>query len=367
MVLLLFYASISIVFSFLCSIWEAVLLSITPSFVNRELQAGTSLGASLQEFKEDIDRPLSAILTLNTIAHTVGAILVGKRAAEIFDTGFSFLSIPMETIVAILMTLAILLLSEIIPKTLGANNWRNLAGFTVKSLKFIIFILTPFIWMSMQITKRLKSKDVKSVLSRADFLAMANLGKQSGALKENESAIIENLLHLNKLKAKDIMTPRTMITMADQNMTLGEFYESHNKMPPFSRIPIYNENRDHITGLILKTEVLGGMLEGRAEEKLESIKRPLVFVNDNKELGQLFEFLSRNKSHISAVTDEYGSVIGLVSLEDLFETILGFEIMDESDNIADLQQFARKKWKERAKKMGLLVEPENDGGEEQPL
>lgn len=360
MALLLFYASISIVFSFLCSIWEAVLLSITPSFVNREVQEGTQLGADLQEFKKDIDRPLSAILTLNTIAHTVGAILVGKQAAAEFGSGHSILGIPTESIVAVVMTLLILLLSEIIPKTIGANNWRNLAGFTVKSLKFIIFILTPFIWMSMQITKRMKSKDVKSVLSRADFLAMASLGKKSGALKENESAIIENLLHLNKLKAKDIMTPRTMMMMTDENMTLGEFYESQNKMPPFSRIPIYNENRDDITGFILKTEVLGGMLEGKQDEKLASIKRKLVLVNDNKELGQLFEFLSRNKSHISAVTDEYGSVIGLVTLEDLFETILGFEIMDESDNIADLQQFARKKWEERAKKMGLVVNPEDD-------
>lgn len=361
MTLLIIFFLISIVFSFLCSIWEAVLLSITPSFVNGEVEKGTKLGKDLQEFKADIDRPLSAILTLNTIAHTVGAIMVGAQAGKVFDTSNSFnvlgFEISMETVIAAVMTLAILILSEIIPKTLGANYWRNLAGFTVKSLKFIILLLTPLIWVSMLITKNLKSKDVKSVLSRADFLAMASLGKKSGALKENESAIIENLLHLNKLKAKDIMTPRTMMVMADQNMTLEEFYESQNKMPPFSRIPIYNENRDDITGFILKTEVLTGMLEGRANNKLDSIKRSLSIVNDNKELGQLFEFLSKNKSHISAVSDEYGSIIGLVTLEDLFETILGFEIMDESDNIADLQQFARKKWEDRAKKMGLLVEP----------
>ena len=292
MTLLILFFCLSIVFSFLCSIWEAVLLSITPSFVNRENEEGTKLGKSLQEFKKDIDRPLSAILTLNTIAHTVGAIGVGAQAGKVFEATSSVsilgFSISMESIIATLMTLAILILSEIIPKTLGANYWRSLAGFTVRSLKFIIIILTPLIWLSMLITKNLKSKDVKSVFSRADFLAMASLGKKSGALKENESAIIENLLHLNKLKAKDIMTPRTMMFMADQNMTLAEFYDSRDTMPPFSRIPIYDENRDDIKGFILKNEVLVGMLEDRKNDKLESIKRPLVIVNDNKELPHLF-------------------------------------------------------------------------------
>ncbi len=364
MTLLIVYFTIAIFISFLCSIWEAVLLSITPSFVNRQLEEGTSLGGDLQTFKKDIDRPLSAILTLNTIAHTVGAIMVGAQASKVFDTatsvsflGFKF---TVESIIAAVMTLAILVLSEIIPKTLGANYWRKLVGPTVSVLKVIIFILTPFIWLSMLITKNLKSKDVKSVFSRADFLAMASLGKKSGALKENESAIIENLLHLNKLKAKDIMTPRTMMFMADQNMTLAEFYGSRKTMPPFSRIPIYDDDRDDIKGIILKNEVLTAMLEGRKDEKLQSIGRPLAIVNENKELPHLFEFLSKNRSHIAAVSDEYGSIVGLVTLEDLFETILGFEIMDESDNIPDLQYYARKKWEERAKKMGLLEEPTDE-------
>ncbi len=368
MPLLIVFFVVSIVFSFLCSIWEAVLLSITPSFVNRQVEEGTQLGKSLQKFKEDIDRPLSAILTLNTIAHTVGAIGVGAQAGEVFGENSipifnGWWSLSYESLIAAGMTLAILILSEIIPKTLGANYWRKLAGFTVRSLKIVIFILSPLIWLSMLITKNLKSKDVKSVFSRADFLAMASLGKKSGALKENESAIIENLLHLNKLKAKDIMTPRTMMFMADQNMTLGEFYESRDKMPPFSRIPVYDDDQDNLTGIILKNEVLIGMLEGRKENKLESIKRPLAIVNENRELPHLFEFLSKNRSHIAVVSDEYGSTVGLVTLEDLFETILGFEIMDESDHIPDLQLYARKKWEERAKKMGLLVKPVDEENE----
>ena len=365
MTLLLIFFFFTITASFTCSIMEAVLLSITPSFVNRQVEEGTKLGKTLKSFKKDIDRPLSAILTLNTFANTAGAIGVGSQADAMFGST-PFLSIfgypiSVEFLTATVLTLCILIFSEIIPKTLGANYWRNLAAPTVAVLKTIIFILTPFIWLSMLITKNLKSKEVESVFSRADFLAMASLGKKSGALKENESAIIENLLHLNKLKAKDIMTPRTMMFMADQNMTLEEFYESRAKMPPFSRIPIYDDDRDDIKGIILKTEILTGMLEGRKKDKLEDIRRPLAIVNENKELPHLFEFLSKNRSHIAAVSDEYGSTVGLVTLEDLFETILGFEIMDESDNIPDLQHYARKKWEERAKKMGLLDEPEEGG------
>ncbi|HHM21251.1 MAG TPA: DUF21 domain-containing protein, partial [Bacteroidetes bacterium] len=278
MTLLITFFILSIVFSFLCSIWEAVLLSITPSFVGRQVEEGTQLGKTLQRFKEDIDRPLSAILTLNTIAHTVGAIGVGSQASKVFGSHtFRLLGwdLSYESLIAAGMTLAILILSEIIPKTLGATYWRSLATFTVKSLKAIIFFLAPFIWLSMLITKNLKSKDVESVFSRADFLAMANLGKKSGVLQERESAIIENLLHLHQLKAKDIMTPRTMMVMANENLTLEEFYQSGGKMPPFSRIPVYNENRDDITGFILKTEVLTGLLEGRGKNKLTSIRRPL--------------------------------------------------------------------------------------------
>ncbi len=357
MTLLILFFVISISFSFLCSIWEAVLLSITPAFVNREVEEGTRLGKSLQSFKQDIDRPLSAILTLNTIAHTVGAMGVGAQAQLLFDetTPFNILGLELtvESVIAALMTLAILILSEIIPKTLGANYWNSLAGFTVRSLKILLFILKPFIWLSMLITKNLKSKDVKSVFSRADFLAMASLGKKSGALKENEMAIIQNLLHLNELSAKDIMTPRTMMFIANENNTLKELYESEVKIS-FSRIPIFGEDQDNLTGFVLKNEVFKGMLEGHGDTALKTIKRELAIVNDNKKLPQLFDFLSKHRSHIAAVSDEYGGVIGLVTLEDLFETILGFEIMDESDSIPDLQHYARKKWEERAKKIGLL-------------
>ena len=210
MALLIFFFVLSILFSFLCSIWEAVLLSITPSFIGRKVREGSQLGADLEVFKEDIDRPLSAILTLNTIAHTVGAIGVGAQAANVFDGPSLIPGVPTETIIASVMTLAILILSEIIPKTIGANMWESLAGFTVKSLKILLFILAPFVWVSQLITKNLKRDKEKSVFSKADLAAMTHAGEESGLLAQSESTIIKNLLRFEEVSVRDIMTPRTV-------------------------------------------------------------------------------------------------------------------------------------------------------------
>ena len=215
MTLLIVFFIISISFSFLCSIWEAVLLSITPSYVQQKVTEGGSIGKSLQEFKKEIDRPLSAILSLNTIAHTVGAIGVGAQAGKVFgganSLNLGLLELSYETIIAGVMTLAILVLSEIIPKTLGANYWRRLVPFTVRSLKIIMFLLGILVWLSQAITKRLKNNKGESVLSRADFAAMASLGKDSGALQARESSIIDNLLKFETVTEKDIRTPRTLM------------------------------------------------------------------------------------------------------------------------------------------------------------
>lgn len=203
---LIIFFLLSIGFSFLCSILEAVLLSITPSYINSEVSKGTSTGKTLQEYKEDIDKPLSAILTLNTIAHTVGAIGVGSVAGKIFadkDISLGFMNLSYESLVAGIMTLAILILSEIIPKTIGANNWKSLAPFTISTLKILLFLLAPFVWVSQLITKRLKSDKHKSVLSRSDILAITAAGGESGALKANESTIINNLLSFEKQTVRD--------------------------------------------------------------------------------------------------------------------------------------------------------------------
>lgn len=356
MTLLLVFFIVSITFSFLCSLLEAVLLSITPTYVNREKQAGTRLGRDLVAFKQDIDRPLSAILSLNTAAHTVGAMGVGAQAGKLFGTNEIDLGVTQlsyESIIAAAMTLAILVLSEIIPKTLGANLWETLTPFTVRSLRIMVLVLAPLVWMSQAITKNLKKDKNKSVFSRADFAAMAQAGEESGALLENESRIIKNLLRFATIQAKDIMTPRTVMLAADASMTLEAFRDAHQPLR-FSRIPIYDNNRDNIIGFVLKDDVLEALIEEGGSRKLLDLKKKILVVPRFKPLPDLFDTLARGHTHIAIVVDEYGSVNGLVTMEDVVETLLGLEIMDETDVVADLQQLARQRWEERAKKVGIL-------------
>lgn len=357
--LLLFFA-MSILFSFLCSIWEAVLLSITPSFVEVTYKQGTKTGQLLKSFKEDIDRPLSAILTLNTIAHTVGAIGVGSQAGKMYGDqnmilgGFE-LPFSVEAFVGAAMTLAILILSEIIPKTLGANNWKQLSGFTVNSLNIVIFALYPLVWLSQLITKSMKKDKDKSVLSRADFSAMAEIGEKEGIFRSNESRIIHNLLRLNTIRTKDVMTPRTVVKAANQERTIQEFYDKNEKLQ-FSRIPVFAESKDHINGFVLKDEILSSIIKDNGEAPLRDIMREILIINEQVPLPDLFNQLMEKREHIALVVDEFGGMAGIVTMEDVIETLLGIEIVDEQDNIEDMQLLARKNWEKRAKVLGLLEE-----------
>lgn len=352
MILLTVFFFLSIIFSFLCSIWEAVLLSITPSYVSRQEQEGSSIANLLKEYKKDIDRPLSAILTLNTIAHTVGAIGVGAQAGAVFGEN-DFYGLSYESIIAGLMTLAILILSEIIPKTIGANNWKSLAPFTLKSIKFLLWILAPLVWVSQLITKSMKNEKGKSVLSRADFSAMTSVAEQSGEIQKSESRIIKNLIHLNELVVKDIMTPRTVVKMADETLTVRAFFNENENLN-FSRIPIYKDKEDFITGMVLKDDILKALAQDNDDITLSSLKIDVNIVKDDLALPSLFDKLVAEKTHLVVVVDSYGSLVGIVSMEDMLETILGLEITDESDKVANLQSLARKNWEERAKKLGLI-------------
>lgn len=364
MFLLFVFASISIVFSFLCSVWEAVLLSITPAYTELKLKEGGFVGKKLKEFKENIDRPLSAILTLNTVAHTVGAMGVGAQAAMYFkDSTFKLnlgvTTIGMEAIVAVVMTLAILYLSEIFPKTIGANNWRRYAPFTVRSLNIIIKILYPLVWFSQLITKFLKNDKNKSVLSRADFTAMTDIAEKGGELKKNESKIIRNLLGFNKILAKDVMTPRTVVVAADETTTIRSFYEE-NKNLRFSRVPLFEGSKDHITGYFLKDQLLASLIEKKDNEPLSSIRRELIVVNDKYPIPDLFNQFMEKREHIALVVGDFGGMSGIASLEDVIETLLGLEIVDEYDGTEDMQTLARQKWEKRAKKLGLVEDKTNE-------
>lgn len=346
--LLIVFLLVSIVFSFLCSVWEAVLLSITPSFTQMRIQEGGELGATLQSFKENIDRPLAAILTLNTIAHTAGAIGVGAQASKIWGT-----SIMATAVVPVLMTLAILILSEIIPKTIGANYWQELAGFTVKCLRFVMWVLAPLVYVSQIITKALKKDKDASVLSRADFGAMAELGTQQGVFDEGESNILRSLLRFNTIFAKNVMTPRTVMIASDQHDTIRQFHDAHPHLR-FSRIPVYETSPDHITGYVLKDTVLRQLVEGHGDQPLSSIRLDVTAVKEDFPIPDLFSHFTSNSEQIAVVLDEFGGTAGLVTMEDVIETLLGLEIVDEQDKATDMQALARKQWEERALSVGLI-------------
>ncbi|MGB1311177.1 MAG: CNNM domain-containing protein [Leucothrix sp.] len=349
--LLILFFLIALLFSFLCSLWEAVLLSITPSYAQIKLKEGTSIGKQLQVFKQNVDQPLAAILTLNTIAHTVGALGVGSQAAQIWAD-----SNPIITgfIVPAGMTLAILVFSELIPKTLGANYWKQLCNFTVKSLVLLIKALYPLVWFSQLLTKMLKKDKGAAVFTRSDFLAMTELGEQEGVFEQTESHLLNNLLQFNTVRVSDVMTPRTVVVNVAENKTIAEFYEA-NQTLRFSRIPVYEkDHQDHIQGFILKTELLQKMLSNEGDQPVSSIMRPISMVKEDYPIPDLFNDFLEKSEHIAVVVDEFGGMDGIVTMEDVIETMLGKEIIDEMDNTEDMRELARLRWKKRAEKIGLI-------------
>ena len=363
--LLVFYAVISIFFSFLCSILEAVLLSITPTFLNLKKKEGKSYADNLEILKKDVDRPLIAILTLNTIAHTVGAILVGVQAkvayAELYGTdrrsilGIEFTEDIMVGVVSTIMTILILVASEIIPKTIGATYWKQLANFTSTALNILIFPLkwSGILWILQLTTKLIGGKGHGSVLSREGFAAMAEIAHEEGVFEESESKVIKNLLNFKDVQAKDVMTPRTVMKTENETTTVETFFNANSNIR-FSRIPIYTDDSDNIIGLVLKDDVFKEMAFGNGNKLLSELKRNIIIVNRSLPIPKLFEQLVESRNHMALVVDEYGSVSGLVTMEDVIETLLGLEIMDESDNVSDLQLLARKSWETRAKRLGII-------------
>ena len=366
--LLILFAVVSIFFSFLCSILEAVLLSVTPTYINLKKKEGKAFANGLEELKKDVDKPLIAILTLNTVAHTVGAILVGVQAkaayAELYGNtqrsilGIEFTEDLMVGVVSTIMTILILVASEIIPKTIGATYWKQLTKFTTRTLKAMVWALkwTGLLWLLQLFTKLIGSKNHHgSVLSREDFTAMADIAEEEGVFQKSESNVIKNLLKFDEILAKDIMTPRTVLKTASENETIRAFFEANPKMR-HSRIPIFAESQDSITGFVLKDTVMEEIINENGEQPLSSIRRDILIIERNTPIPKVFETFISKREHIALVVDEYGSLSGLVSMEDVIETLLGLEIMDESDHVADLQQLARKNWENRAKRNGLLDE-----------
>ncbi len=348
-VLLITYILLALVFSFLCSIAEAVLLSTTPSYIAGLQNKTPKIAALLKQLKQDnVDKSLAAILTLNTIAHTVGALGSGSKATVVFgNTWFGLFSA--------IMTLMILFLSEIIPKTIGAVYWRSLAGITARFVKGLIWVLYPLIWISEALTRFISRNKNIHVFSREEFVAMAEFGESSGNIDPRESRIIRNLFRLSSLMASDIMTPRTVISALPKDSTVNEALDT-KPVVTFSRLPIYGKDLDHITGFILKDDLLLSKARDFGDVKIETLKRDIYTVPDSMPLSELLEFLLDERQHIALVVGEYGGTKGLVTIEDVVETLLGMEIVDEMDRVEDMRALARQQWEKRAKAIELQRE-----------
>jgi len=356
MTLLIVYAVFSIFFSFLCSILEAALLSFTPTYLKLKTQEGKGYAQTLTGFKKDIDKPLIAILTLNTIAHTVGAILVGVQAESLaYDV--EILGVNIVGIVSALMTLLILVVSEIIPKTIGATHWKKLGGFTAFFLNVIIFPLkyTGILWL-LTLTTRLIGKSAHvGTMSREEFIVITDTAEQEGVFEENESAVIKNLLVFKFVMAKNVMTPFSVVVAEDESVTLSQFHDT-NKNLRFSRIPVYKDKSHNITGFVLRDDILEEIVEERGNKMLRDVKRDITMIQSETPIPHLFDTFIKQRAHIALVVDEFGNTIGVVTMEDIIETLLGLEIMDESDAIEDMQEQARKNWERRAKRMGIEIQ-----------
>ena len=327
--------------------WEASLLTMPPSYVEARAQEGDETGILLKKFKTDVDRPLSAILTLNTLAHTVGAIGVGAQATNVWPGNTTITGL----VVPAVMTVAILILSEIIPKTLGATYWKQLSGFTAKSLVVIIFALKPLVWLSQQITKLLKGKGHQVTMTRTDIAAMASLSEREGVIESNESLMMQNLLRSRDILVKDIMTPRTVLAFAPASQTVDDFLNDDVELQ-FSRIPLYEDSIDNISSYVLKDSILLAGYKGKGSSPLSEFARPLYTFDANLPMPQAFERLVGGREHIGLVIGQYGGTVGIVTQEDIIETLLGLEIVDESDDNVDMQKLAqefRLKRQERTK------------------
>lgn len=350
MLLLFIYIFIALGFSFVCSIAEAVILSVSQAYISLLEKEGKPSGTLLNKLTTNINKPLSAILTLNTIAHTMGAAGAGAQAASVF--GDAYLGL-----ISAVLTLLILVFSEIIPKTLGATYWKALAPFTAFFLKYLILALYPFVLMSQKLTSGFTEESPLKGLSRSELLAMAELSEKEGQLAQQEALFLQNLLSLHERKVKDAMTHRTVIFSLPETMTVSEFVEKHSDIS-FSRVPVYeNQESESITGYVMRTDILIAMASGEKEKPLADLAKPLITLLGDMPLSTTFDHFLNSRVHMLLVVDEYGGLEGILTLEDLLESLLGIEIVDEQDTTVSMKRLATVMWKRREKRMVAQFNP----------
>ena len=343
--------------SFICSVLESVLMSTSLSYINLREEEGYAPAKLMRSYKEDTSRPLAAILSLNTIANTIGAAGVGMQVTAVFGSKWFGL-------MSALTTILILFFGEIIPKVIGTTYWRELMGITARIIKVLIFVLYPLVLLVELISRMVPDNEDDPSVSREEVLAMVNVGEEEGVVDEDENKIFSNLMRLDSIHAYDVMTPRVVAKIAPENMTLRAYYDS-DEYDHFSRIPLYNPTApEYITGYVLRNDALEELTEDHFRKTLGGIKRPLPAFDQDLTLGTIFDSMLKQKSQIAQVIDEYGMFVGILTLEDIIETIFGLEIIDENDTVIDMQQYARERWEQRQKKY-KRVDVKKDEVEEQ--
>ena len=356
---LLIYVGVALSISFLCSMWEAVLLSVPLSHLQVLADAGRPSGRRMLALRGRIEQPISAILTLNTIAHTVGAAGAGAEATLIFGSRWF-------GVISAVLTLAILIISEIVPKTLGTTYCRGLTGFTELSLRVLMRVLAPVVAVLERLTRLLRRGPDAPLVTRAELQAMAQLGAEGGDIGEAESLVIRNLLHLGRMRVRQVMTPRVVVSSIPADLAVGEALERCSD-PPYSRIPIYGRDHDDIDGYVLRHELLEWAASGRREAPVRELARPLRAIPVNSNVAHALDRFIAEQDHIVLVVDEHGGTAGILTLEDAIESLLGREILDETDTVADLQELARRRFaRRRLRLLALRADPESPPGGEPP-
>ncbi|MDN3608807.1 CNNM domain-containing protein [Vibrio ostreicida] len=353
MLLLTLYVSIAVGVSFICSVLEAVLLSITPSYIAQLRQQEHPASNRLSKLKADIDRPLASILTLNTIAHTIGAASAGAQAAVVF--GNQWLGV-----FSAVLTLAILVLSEIVPKTIGATYWRQLAPISALILRWMVWALTPFVWFSQQITQRL-SRGHKPPRMRDELSAMAILAKESGEFAEGETKILNNLLGIQNVPVTQVMTPRPVVFRVSAEISIDQFLLDH-KDTPFSRPLVFSHSTDNVIGFVHRLELFRLQQAGWGKQQLGAVMRPIYVLLNTMTLPKAFEQMVAKRLQLAMVVDEYGTIQGILTLEDIFEHLVGEEIVDEADVATDMQVLAFERWEKWKKVHGVIENRDEEDG-----
>ena len=336
MTLILLYLFGALAISFLCSVLEAVLLSTPISFISMKESQGVKTASLMMKYKTNVDRPVAAILTLNTVAHTIGAAGVGSESVKVFGEAYF-------GIISAILTLLILVLSEIIPKNIGASYWRSLAMPSTKIIKVMIVVTYPLVWLSELLTRCFSPKIQPLTVSREEVAAIVNVGTDEGVIDVVENKAIQNFLKLAAVCAKDIMTPYVVVSSVSKSTTMKEFYDNKS-LAPYSRVPVFDSQREFIVGYVRRCTVLEMLSKDRFTMPVSDIVRPILFFSETEKVSEIWQRMLERKEHISVITDEYGCMRGIVTMEDVIETMLGVEIVDECDTTEDLQALARKKF-----------------------